>query len=665
MGLIAFHNEESENRRQNQRGDSLMKKHLQRILSLLCILAMVIGVISSLAEDDTVQYEFRTVSISWKDGNNYDGLRPESVKVSLAGEELTLEEKNNWTGQVYVPADTGNSWTYEAVEGYTVTVDEGKVTVIKYHHAVAPTINVAAEVVWNDSNNVGGIRPETVTVLLLADGEACGEPRVISAPWKVTWADLPPFKPASDKRIEYTVKQLQTPEGYTSTASGLVVTNTLQLGSLSLNVTIDGAPEGADLSGMTLMINGPDPSMPRTLSWADISSGSYDFGDVLPGAYLVHGSNAADLLEGYIMDTENSQVSDAVMVKADESAALNFKFTYKEPENYEVPEDYDPMGNVKNLVIEILGPDPRMPMTITFADFDAEGKYTLDDLIPGVYTVVERNPEGLVMYYTLSTASTTGAVLQLTANGTATASLFNQYLPAPTPEPDDEFVDIPVTKTWNDSNDRDKNRPESITVRLYADGVEVDNHILTAEENWSYVFVDKPRFQEDHQTEIVYTVNEDEVAMYFTQVLGYNIVNTYTPELTSMSVAKVWMDNDNAQKLRPVSIAMTLYNGKKAVTTVILSEENNWFATVDNLPTVVDGEPAKYSWKEQSVVGYVLTSAVEQNGVMTFTNTIWTQPDTTPPGKPPKTPKPVESIEDYDTPLGVEIIINHVGDCFD
>ena len=39
-----------------------MKKHLQRILSLLCVLALALGCIHALAEDSSVQYEDRVIT---------------------------------------------------------------------------------------------------------------------------------------------------------------------------------------------------------------------------------------------------------------------------------------------------------------------------------------------------------------------------------------------------------------------------------------------------------------------------------------------------------------------------------------------------------------------------------------------------------------------------
>ena len=86
---------------------------------------------------------------------------------------------------------------------------------------------------------------------------------------------------------------------------------------------------------------------------------------------------------------------------------------------------------------------------------------------------------------------------------------------------------------------------------------------------------------------------------------------------------------------------------------------------MNNLPTIVNGQPAVYTWKEQAVLSYNEPKVEQKNGVTTFTNTIWKRPEEPGPGKKPKTPGDVVTIEEYETPLGVEIVINHVGDCFD
>ena len=108
---------------------------------------------------------------------------------------------------------------------------------------------------------------------------------------------------------------------------------------------------------------------------------------------------------------------------------------------------------------------------------------------------------------------------------------------------------------------------------------------------------------------------------------------------------------------------MTLSNGM----TVVLNEENHWTATISNLPASdKEGRTITYTWTEPTVIGYTLTDKTVAGNTTVFTNTLWERPDEPKHGKKPKVPgKPTESIDEYGTPLGVEVIINHVGDCFD
>ena len=101
-------------------------------------------------------------------------------------------------------------------------------------------------------------------------------------------------------------------------------------------------------------------------------------------------------------------------------------------------------------------------------------------------------------------------------------------------------------------------------------------------------------------------------------------------------------------------------------TIVMLSEENDWTETVTELPTMVNGKPAEYFWTEQETFGYMLESVETEGTVTVFTNKPWERPQGQPVGKKPKTyGETLFHIDDYDTPLGVNVIINHVGDCFD
>ncbi len=633
-----------------------MKRRLRQILTMLCVFALAFGCVStvSLAEDAE---EIRVVCVEWNDENNYDALRPASVEVKFGeSASVVLSEANNWTAEVLAPA--GAQVVAPEVAGYGKPVPSQDSAILTYTHQVAKT-TVSASASWNDGDNAGGIRPESVQLRLLADGKPFGASRTVSEgnKWTASWDDVPVYRVGGKEAAKYTV-DAAAPEGYAVSTEDLEAIFTILTGELSLVVSVD-APEDADVSGMQLTISGPDPKMPVNLTLSQITGGRYDFGQVLPGAYVVQENNADTLVEGYEMDPSASQVGDAAYVKAGESALLTFRYTYREP--VEDEPDEDPMAGVGKLSIVIDGPDSRMPMTITYADF-VGGKYELDGLAPGSYSVIERNAETLVRAYTLKSDSVTGMSITVGKEG-ATATLVNRYAPALPPEPEPELIDIPVTKTWDDDYNKDKNRPATITVRLYADGVEVDSMVLTEASGWTGTFFSKPRCREDGRTEIVYTVGEDSVTWYTAAVAGTNITNTYQPEVTSVSVRKEWNDNNNALEIRPTSLAVTLLPVGKVY---VLSPENGWTMTVDNLPTRIDGKDVTYSWTEQEVIGYVLDSVSTEGSMTTFRNRVTRIPEPPEGTKKPKAPEgEIEIIEEYKTALGVDVMINHVGDCFD
>ena len=635
-----------------------MKQRLQRILSILCVLALVIGclAVSALAENEVS----RVITVKWEDTDNYEGLRPESVTVNLGAQSIVLNPANGWTGGVSVPESSTEEWTVPAIEGYTTIFNgtKSEVTSYTFSHRVLTT-RLTTSVVWEDAENASGIRPEFVKLCLLADGNPFRTPMAVSAAnnWTAEWENLPVNKKGTTTPIVYSLAQVESLQGYSTAVDGSRVINTLLTGKLLLEAHA-AAPEGADVSGLKLTVSGPDPRMPVTLTLGDLTNSKYDFGDVIPGAYVVQESNGSTLVEGYVNDPLNSLVGDAVLVKAGEGAQLFFAYAWKEPEEQEPNED--PMAETGKLTFEIIGPDPRLPMTVTYAQF-TNGTYELDNLVPGNYAVIERNAEGLVRAYELNSLSVTGMTLTVGREG-AVAVLKNIYEPAPTPTPDAEVIDIPVVKIWNDNDNADGNRPASITVNLFADAVKSETVEITAEMGWQYTFTSKPRYREDGE-EIAYTVTEEEVPWYTSSVNGTFITNTYNPETTSASVSKVWDDNNNAQKIRPTTLAVTLLPTGEVF---VLSEENGWYVEKKDLPTRINGEDVTWSWKEQGVAGYN-PGVYNQDGTVTvITNTVTQLAKPDDDQKQPKRGGDTWVVfEEYDTALGGETIINHVGDCFD
>ena len=165
-----------------------------------------------------------------------------------------------------------------------------------------------------------------------------------------------------------------------------------------------------------------------------------------------------------------------------------------------------------------------------------------------------------------------------------------------------ETTEITGTKTWNDANNQDGKRPESITVILLANGTEKTRQTVTADEagNWTYSFTDLPKYANGE--EITYTVSEDTVADYTTTYDGSNITNSYTPGKTSATVTKIWNDAENQDGKRPESITVSLLaDGKETGKTVTLSVENNWKQTISDLPEKADGKAIEYTWTEETL----------------------------------------------------------------
>ena len=97
--------------------------------------------------------------------------------------------------------------------------------------------------------------------------------------------------------------------------------------------------------------------------------------------------------------------------------------------------------------------------------------------------------------------------------------------------------------------------------------------------------------------------------------------------------------------------------------TVTLNEQNGWSVTGKDLPAVdEDGNTIHYTWTEHTIPGYECVVTKNVGGTTIFVNRYrpLTLPDTDGTGG-----KTVFLIGDYDTALGVEVIINHVGDCYE
>src|SRR5699024_5594128 len=160
-----------------------------------------------------------------------------------------------------------------------------------------------------------------------------------------------------------------------------------------------------------------------------------------------------------------------------------------------------------------------------------------------------------------------------TSEVTADEENENKFIVTNTHEP--ELIDVEGTKTWDDADDQDGKRPDSIIVRLLANGEEVDFVEVTAETDWTIEFTDLPKFE--NGVEITYTIQEDGVEDYLTEIDGFDITNSYTPEQNSINVVKAWEDANNQDGIRPDSVTVKLLaDGEETGKEEVLNGTNNW-----------------------------------------------------------------------------------------
>ncbi len=163
-------------------------------------------------------------------------------------------------------------------------------------------------------------------------------------------------------------------------------------------------------------------------------------------------------------------------------------------------------------------------------------------------------------------------------------------------------IDIVGQKTWNDSDNQDGKRPDSITIRLMNGTKQVASQVVTAADGWSWKFTDLPKYANGKA--IDYTIKEDAVADYSTEIDGYDVINTYIPETIDIKGSKTWADDNDQDGKRPDSITIRLMNGTEEVASQVVTAEDGWSWKFSDLPKYANGKAIDYTIKEDAVADY-------------------------------------------------------------
>ena len=552
-------------------------------------------------------------SKTWNDADNQDGIRPASITVKLfangteaASQVVTPDEAGNWN---YVfknlpQYDAKGKITYtvteSAVAGYETSVSGYNIT----NTHKPETLDITGTKTWNDSNNQDGKRPKSITVNLLANG-IITDTKTVTADdnWTYSFTDLPKY--ANGQEITYTVSELTVP-GYTTTIDdNYNITNSYTPGETSASVTKiwddadnqDGIrPESITVA---LLANGTPTNKTVTLTaannWTQTITGLPEKAD---GEYITYTWTEVDVPEGYSLTrtSKNETVTTLTNTHTPELTSITGTKTWDDADNQDGKRP-------ESIIVNLLANGEIVARQTVKADEAGNWTYTFKDL--------PKYANGKEITYTVTEEAVEG--YETSVDG---SNITNTYTT--------ETTEVKGSKTWNDADNQDGKRPESITVRLLANGEEKDSQTVTADENgnWTYSFEKLPKYEAGK--EILYTVTEDAVADYTTEITGYDITNSYAPGKTSVTVTKAWADNDDRGGHRPKEIKVQLKaDGENSGEEITLNAENNWTYTWSDLDQKKAGKDIAYTVEETGkAAGYTSTVTGNAEEGFIITNTI-------------------------------------------
>ena len=375
-------------------------------------------------------------------------------------------------------------------------------------------LTISGTKVWEDANNQDGIRPETVTINLLANGEKIDSVAVAEGTWEFT--GLKEYQ--NGEKIEYTITE-NAVDGYTSEITGDAETG--------FTVTNTHTPEQTEVS--------------VTKVWED-----------------------NDDQDGFRPD----------------SITINLLANGEEAGSVELNKDN-------------------------------QWKHT--------FTELDKYAEGVEITYTVQEVEVDEYTTEITGDAATGFTVTNTHTPVE--------MKINGNKYWEDGNNQDGIRPASITIRLFANGTEVDSRTVTEEDEWKWSFEELPKFSEGE--EIVYTIVEDAVDGYESRVEGFDVINTHVPAEIDITVVKAWADDKNEGETRPEKVTILLYaNGEDTGKRLVLTENSGWVGRFYDLPVYADGEPIEYTIDEAAVEGYNAVIRGSAESGFTVTNSLKDIPST-------------------------------------
>jgi len=426
------------------------------------------------------------------------------------GKTLTLNEAGNWKGTF----DGLRKYKTDGTEiVYTVKEDD----VANYTNAITGDIASGFTITNTNTEKVDvsakkewvGPKAGPVTVRLLADGVDTGKTITLSDSnsWTDTFSGLDKYK-ADGTAIVYTVKENDI-TNYTvaitgDATTGFTITNTNtekvsvsgtktwndnnnQDGKRPASITVNLLKNGTKVDSKTVT---PDVSGAWTYSFSGLDKYNADGTEI---TYTV----SEDSVDGYTSTVTGTNITNS----------------------------YTPETTVVKVTKAWVGPKTNSVTVHLLADGTDTGKtITLDEAAnwTGTFSNLPKYKDGTEIVYTVKEDDIANYTVAITGDATTGFTITNTNT---------EKVDVPVKKEWVGP------KAGPVTVHLLADGVDTGKTVTLSDSNsWTDTFSGLDKYKTDG-TEIVYSVKEDEVSGYTSEITGdattgFTITNTEVPHDT-------------------------------------------------------------------------------------------------------------------------------------
>ncbi len=588
-------------------------------------------------------------------------------------ETVTLTATDNWT-HTFTNLDKyaadGHEIAYTVdetpVAGYTKDISGTAATGFTVKNTNTATINIPVTKTWV------GTAGTSATIKLLADGAEKETVTLTAADnWTHTFSNLPKFDATDGHEIVYTVDEVDVPnytKGISGTAAtGFTVTNTIT-GKVSVPVTKVWVGPQASSAKVTLFADGVEKdsvTLNAANGWAHTFTNLDKYNNGTEIVYTVTEEPIANYdsvvtgnaANGFTVTNTNTEKTSVDVTKtwvgtpaasvtiklfADGTeketvtltAADNWTHTFANLDKYaadgheivytvdETPvTDYTKAisgdaangftitntitGKVNIPVTKVwVGPEAASAKVTLYADGVEKDSVTLNAANNWVHVFanLDKYNNGTEIVYTLTEEPVANYDSAITGDVATGFTVTNTNT---------EKVAVDVTKNWVGP------ATDSITIKLLADGAEVENAVITAADNWMHTFSNLPKYAADGH-EIVYTVDEYDVPSYVkaiegTSTTGFTVTNTITGKV-DIPVTKVWVGPATD------SVTVNLYADGVKVDTVQLTAANQWKHTFANLDKYENGREIVYTVDEVLIPGYKTKITGDAQTGFTITN---------------------------------------------